>query len=901
MTGMWRPSSSSASIQAELDDVTSLDQDRILRSFLALVLATLRTNAFQRDADGEPHPYLSFKLDPHAVPDLPKPKPRFEIWVYSPRVEGVHLRFGSVARGGLRWSDRREDFRTEVLGLVKAQMVKNAVIVPVGAKGGFYAKQLPEPVIDRDAWLAEGVACYRTFVSALLDITDNLVDGAVVPPVDVVRHDGDDPYLVVAADKGTATFSDIANGIAIDYGFWLGDAFASGGSAGYDHKEMGITARGAWESVKRHFRELGVDTQSQDFTVVGVGDMSGDVFGNGMLLSEHIRLVAAFDHRHVFVDPTPESAPSHAERRRLFDLPRSSWDDYDKSLISEGGGVWPRSAKSIPISPQMRAALGLADGVERMTPAELVHAILLAPVDLLWNGGIGTYVKASDETHSDAGDKANDAVRVDGLELRVRVVGEGGNLGLTQLGRIEAARNGVRLNTDAIDNSAGVDTSDHEVNIKILLDRVVQQGDLTPEGRNDVLAEMTDDVAKHVLRDNYEQNVLLGNARAQAPALLTVHRRLIRDLERRGLLDRALEFLPSDGEIDERYAAHEGLTSPELSVLVAYAKLTLDADLLDRGVADEPWTESLLRSYFPPLLVSRFGDRLDGHRLRREIIVSSLSNGLVNRGGITFAFRACEETGAAPIEVARAYAVVREIFGMQHLWDRIEALDALVPTSAQTGLFLECRRLLDRATRWLLQERRTSIDVLAEIEHFAPVLRVSPLISKYLRGVELDRFERRTAEFVETGAPADLAAEVAGLLDAFSLLDICEIAASSNETPELVAELYFALSERFEVDRMLNRITQLPREDRWSALARMSLRYDLYSALALLTRAVQRAAPSGDPDSRIAAWEELNAEGLGRTRTTLAEITASDTADLASLSVALRVLRTLVSSGADPR
>ena len=890
-----------ASIQAELDDVTSLDQDRILRSFLALVLATLRTNAFQRDAAGEPHPYLSFKLDPHAVPDLPKPKPRFEIWVYSPRVEGVHLRFGSVARGGLRWSDRREDFRTEVLGLVKAQMVKNAVIVPVGAKGGFYAKQLPEPVIDRDAWLAEGVACYRTFVSALLDITDNLVHGTVVPPVDVVRHDGDDPYLVVAADKGTATFSDIANGIAIDYGFWLGDAFASGGSAGYDHKEMGITARGAWESVKRHFRELGVDTQSQDFTVVGVGDMSGDVFGNGMLLSEHIRLVAAFDHRHVFVDPTPEPAPSHAERRRLFDLPRSSWDDYDKSLISEGGGVWPRSAKSIPISAPMRAALGLSDGIERMTPAELVHAILLAQVDLLWNGGIGTYVKASDESHGDAGDKANDGVRVDGLELRVRVVGEGGNLGLTQLGRVEAARNGVRLNTDAIDNSAGVDTSDHEVNIKILLDRVVQQGDLTPEGRNDVLAEMTDDVSRHVLRDNYEQNVLLGNARAQAPALLTVHRRLIRDLERRGLLDRALEFLPSDAEIDERYAAHEGLTSPELSVLVAYAKLTLDADLLDRGVADEPWTESLLRGYFPPLLVSRFGDRLDGHRLRREIIVSSLANGLINRGGITFAFRACEETGAAPIEVARAYAVVREIFGMQHLWDRIEALDALVPTSAQTGLFLECRRLLDRATRWLLQERRTSIDVLAEIEHFAPVLRVAPLISKYLRGVELDRFERRTAEFVESGAPADLAAEVAGLLDAFSLLDICEIAASSAETPELVAELYFALSERFEVDRMLNRITQLPREDRWSALARMSLRYDLYSALALLTRAVQRAAPTGDPDSRIAVWEKLNAEGLGRTRTTLAEITASDTADLASLSVALRVLRTLVSSGADSR
>jgi glutamate dehydrogenase len=891
-----------AGIQADLDEVTSLDQDRILRSFLALIQATLRTSTFQRGRDGELHPYLAFKLDSHAVPDLPKPKPLFEVWVYSPRVEGVHLRFGPVARGGLRWSDRREDFRTEVLGLVKAQMVKNAVIVPVGAKGGFCPKQLPDLAVDRDAWLAEGVACYRTFVSALLDVTDNLVDGAVVPPPDVVRHDGDDPYLVVAADKGTATFSDIANGIAAEYGFWLGDAFASGGSAGYDHKTMGITARGAWESVKRHFRELGVDTQSQEFTVVGIGDMSGDVFGNGMLLSPHTHLVAAFDHRHIFVDPTPDAAASFAERQRLFGLPRSSWDDFDKALISQGGGVWPRTAKSIPVSPQMCEVLGLEPGTTGLTTVELVHAILLAPVDLLWNGGIGTYVKASSESHAEAGDKANDAVRVNGRELRARVVGEGGNLGLTQLGRVEAAQRDIRLNTDAIDNSAGVDTSDHEVNIKILLDRIAHRGDLTPEGRNELLGEMTDDVAHHVLRDNYEQNVLLGNARAQAASLLTVHQRLIRELERRGLLDRALEFLPSDADIDGRYAAGEGLTSPELSVLVAYSKLTLGEDLLATSVSDEPWSAALLQGYFPALLVERYSDQLDGHRLRREIVVKCLVNALVNRGGITFAFRACEETGAAPVEVARAYAVVREVFGMQHLWDRIEALDALVPTTAQTALSLECRRLLDRATRWLLQERRAAIDVLAEVEHFSPVARLTSLVPKFLRGIERERLERRTADFVSVGAPLDLAAEVAALLDAFSLLDICEIAASSGEDPESVAELYFALSERFEVDRMLSRITLLPREDRWSALARMSLRYDLYAALALLTRSVQRSS-SGTvgPDERIEAWESLNAEGLARARATLDEIAMSDTSDLASLSVALRVIRTLVSGGAGSR
>ncbi|CAM5682784.1 NAD-glutamate dehydrogenase [Streptomyces hirsutus] len=576
-------------VDAALDEVASLDEDRILRSFLTVIKATLRTNFFQEASGGRPHDYVSMKFDPQAMPDLPAPRPAFEIWVYSPRVEGVHLRFGKVARGGLRWSDRREDFRTEILGLVKAQMVKNTVIVPVGAKGGFVAKQLPDPSVDRDAWMAEGIAAYKTFISALLDITDNMVAGEVVPPVDVVRHDGDDTYLVVAADKGTARFSDTANEVAQAYGFWLGDAFASGGSAGYDHKGMGITARGAWESVKRHFRELGVDAQTQDFTVVGIGDMSGDVFGNGMLLSEHIRLVAAFDHRHIFIDPTPDAALGHAERRRLFELPRSSWADYNTDLLSAGGGVFPRTAKSIPVNAQIREALGLDSGVTKMTPADLMKAILKAPVDLLWNGGIGTYVKASSESNADVGDKANDTtIRVDGKDLRVAVVGEGGNLGVTQLGRIEVALHGGRINTDAIDNSAGVDTSDHEENIKILLNTLVANGDMTVKQRNKLLASMTDEVGRLVLRTNYAQNTALANALAQSKDMLHAQQRFMKHLVREGHLDRALEFLPTDRQIRERLSAGQGLTGPETAVLMAYTKITVADELLEHLAARGP-------------------------------------------------------------------------------------------------------------------------------------------------------------------------------------------------------------------------------------------------------------------------------------------------------------------------
>ena len=889
-------------ISGQLEDVDSLDADRILRALLGMISATLRTNFFQHDSAGTPHSYVALKMDPRRVPDLPEPLPAYEIWVYSPRVEGVHLRFGDVARGGLRWSDRREDFRTEVLGLVKAQMVKNAVIVPTGAKGGFVAKQLPDPS-DREAWLAEGVASYKTFISALLDVTDNLVrtqDGGreVVPPERVVRHDGDDTYLVVAADKGTATFSDIANSVSAAYGFWLGDAFASGGSVGYDHKAMGITARGAWESVKRHFREAGIDTQTQDFTVVGVGDMSGDVFGNGMLLSEHVRLVAAFDHRHIFVDPEPDAASSFAERRRLFDLPRSSWADYDTSLISAGGGVHPRSAKSVPIPPQVAGALGLAKGVTRMTPAELMKAVLAAPVDLLWNGGIGTYVKASTESDAQVGDKANDAIRVNGADLRASVVGEGGNLGFTQLGRIEAAMHGVRVNTDAIDNSAGVDCSDHEVNIKILLDQVVADGDLTGKQRNGLLAAMTDDVGALVLRDNYEQNVLLGNARRQAHGMLPVHQRFIRALEAQGRLQRSLEYLPSDPEIAERDGEKQGLTSPEFSVLVAYAKMALADALLDSDLPDDAWFARVLRAYFPDELVERYDDRLAAHPLRRQIVTTWLVNDMINRGGITFAYRAMEETGATAEQVMRAYVVCREVFDLKQYVAAVESLDNVVGTDVQTTVYLEFRRLLDRSVRWFLENRPGDLDVAAEIERFGPVVaQYRDRTSELLVGSERKRLTKRTSQLQAGGVPEDLAIRCAGLLDEFSLLDVTETTAMTGLPTEQVVAVYFTLSERYGVDAMLTRIGQLDRSNRWQALARGALRDDLYAALEALTRSVLTSTEPDTPEKRIAVWEKVNASQLVRAKTTLDEVRRLEHGDLAALSVALRLLRGVIRSG----
>ncbi|KGN37003.1 NAD-glutamate dehydrogenase [Knoellia subterranea] len=902
-------------ITSALDDVSSLDEDRIIRAFLAVMQATLRTNFFQTvaagaetdvDQDGvaDSKPYVSLKLNPKAIPDLPAPRPAYEIWVYSPQVEGVHLRFGSVARGGLRWSDRREDFRTEILGLVKAQMVKNAVIVPTGSKGGFYAKQLPDPAVSREDWLAEGQSAYRTFISGLLDLTDNRVGTEIQPPTRVVRHDEDDPYLVVAADKGTATFSDIANGVAQSYGFWLDDAFASGGSAGYDHKAMGITARGAWESVKRHFREMGVDTQTEDFTVVGVGDMSGDVFGNGMLLSEHIRLVAAFDHRHVFVDPNPVAAQSFQERKRLFELPRSSWDDYDRSLISEGGGVFARSLKSIAVTPQMREALGLPEGVATMTPTELIHAIVLAPVDLFWNGGIGTYVKASSESHLEIGDRANDAIRVNGDELRVQVVGEGGNLGLSQLGRIEAALSGVRVNTDAIDNSAGVDTSDHEVNIKILLGDVVRRGDLTVEERNTLLASMTDDVAEHVLRDNYEQNVLLGNARAQEVSMAPVHQRLMGWLEERGELDRGLEFLPTDAEIEKRTSEGIGLKSPEFAVLVAYAKLALKKDILESALPDDPYFAGTLADYFPAALREAYAAELGDHPLRREIVTNSVVNSMVNRGGITFAFRAQEEAAGSPEQVARAFIVCREVFDLRGYVEEIEALDNVLPTSVQTQLYLEFRRLLDRAVRWLLAARPGQLDITTEVERFAPVVAdLGPRIPELLQGGERERVTAQVATWEEAGVPAGLAQRAASLLDSYSLLDVVDIATDLDHTPLEVAEVYFRMSERFSIDTMLNRVAALPRDDRWDSLARGALRDDLYGVLEAFTRSAFEFEEDLDgdgtvtADERIESWSRANADAIERGSGQLTGIRALEKPNSAALSVGLRALRSMVRSG----
>ncbi|MEV7324466.1 NAD-glutamate dehydrogenase [Streptomyces sp. NPDC093970] len=883
-------------LDAALDQVASLDEDRILRSFLTVINATLRTNFFQESAEGTPHAYVSMKFDPQAIPDLPAPRPAFEIWVYSPRVEGVHLRFGKVARGGLRWSDRREDFRTEILGLVKAQMVKNTVIVPVGAKGGFVAKQLPDPGVDRDAWLAEGIASYKTFISALLDITDNMVAGEVVPPQDVVRHDEDDTYLVVAADKGTATFSDIANEVAGSYNFWLGDAFASGGSAGYDHKGMGITARGAWESVKRHFRELGVDTQTEDFTVVGIGDMSGDVFGNGMLLSEHIRLVAAFDHRHIFIDPVPDAATSYAERRRLFELPRSSWADYNTELLSTGGGIFPRSAKAIQVNGHIREALGIEEKVAKLTPAELMKAILEAPVDLLWNGGIGTYVKASTESNADVGDKANDAIRVDGADLRAKVVGEGGNLGLTQLGRIEFARQGGKINTDAIDNSAGVDTSDHEVNIKILLNGVVADGDMTVKQRNKLLAEMTDEVGSLVLRNNYAQNVAIANALAQSKDMLHAQQRFIRHLVREGHLDRALEFLPTDRQIRERLGSGQGLSSPETAVLLAYTKITVADELLATTLPDDPYLSGLLHAYFPTALRDRFAAALATHPLRREITTTVLVNDTVNTGGTTYLHRLREETGASLEEIVRAQTAARAIFRSAPVWDAVEELDNKVDAAVQTRIRLHSRRLVERGTRWLLNNRPQPLQLLENVDFFSErVEQVWQQLPKLLRGADLEWYQHVYDELSAAGVPDELATRVAGFSSAFPALDIVSVADRMGKEPLDVAEVYYDLADRLGVSQLMDRIIELPRDDRWQSMARASIREDLFAAHAMLTADVLAAGDgTATPEQRYQAWEEKNAAILGRARATLEEIRGSDSFDLANLSVAMRTMRTLL-------
>ena len=876
-------------IEQALDKVTQLSEDRVLRQLLALMQATLRTNFWRTGAGasgqpGERRPFVSFKFDCARVPGLPEPRPLFEIFVYSTRFEGIHLRGGKVARGGLRWSDRAEDFRTEVLGLVKAQMVKNTVIVPVGSKGGFVLKKAP-PASDREAYLREGVACYQDYLRGLLDLTDNRVGDQVVPPPAVVRHDADDPYLVVAADKGTATFSDYANAISKEYGHWLGDAFASGGSAGYDHKKMAITARGAWESVKRHFREMGVDTQSRDFSVAGIGDMSGDVFGNGMLLSRHIRLLAAFDHRHIFLDPDPDAATSFAERQRLFELPRSSWADYDDKLISAGGGVWPRSAKSVPISPQVRAVLGM--DAESLTPTELVSAILKAPVDLLYNGGIGTYVKAGDETHAEVGDRANDPLRVDGSQLRCKVLGEGGNLGATQRGRIEAASAGVRLYTDAIDNSAGVDTSDHEVNIKILLGLVIADGEMTEKQRNTLLAEMTDEVAALVLRDNYFQTQSLSMTRRMGGRLLDQQARFIRHLEKQGRLNRAIEFLPGDDEIEARRKQGLGLTGPELAVLLAYSKMWLFENLLDSDVPEDPWIAAALSRYFPRRLAERFGPWIERHPLRREIIATHVLNSMVNRVGATFVHRLTETTGSAPAQVVRAYLLTREIFGYVPMWQRVEALDNVVPDAVQGEMLLESGRLITRAVTWFVRSRRLAEPMEATFRRFAPSVQV---LRARLAGSAQDL--PRAAEWVAAGVPAELAAEVAMMEALFAALDVAEVADDTGRALDEVAEVHAEIGQRLGLTRLRSQINGLPTDGHWQGLAKAALGDDL-AGLQRALSASALAQPGQGAGDRLAAWEQRNAAGLLRARRMLAE-TGDKGADLAMLSVTLRELRNLV-------
>ena len=878
-----------AAIMTALDAVANLDEDRILRQFLSVIKVTLRTNYFQR-AEGAIKPYLSFKLDSAQVPGLPEPRPLCEIFVYSPRFEGIHLRGGKVARGGLRWSDRMEDFRTEVLGLMKAQMVKNVVIVPVGSKGGFFVKNAP-PASEREAVLKEGVACYHVFLRGLLDITDNLVAGAVVPPIDVVRKDENDPYLVVAADKGTASFSDYANGVSKEYGFWLGDAFASGGSAGYDHKKMAITARGAWESVKRHFRELGLDTQQEDFTVVGIGDMSGDVFGNGMLLSGHIKLLAALDHRHIFIDPNPDPAASLAERERLFKLPRSSWADYDAQLISPGGGIYPRSAKSISLSAEARAALGIE--VELLTPLELIHALLLAPVDLLYNGGIGTYVKSTRQSHADVGDRANDAIRVNGGELRCRVVAEGGNLGFTQLGRIEYALRGGHINTDAIDNSAGVDCSDHEVNIKILLNSVMEDGELTEKQRNKLLIEMTDEVARLVLRDNYFQTQILSVTRAQGIRLLDEQTRYIRYLSNNGKLNRRIEYLPFDEEIAERKTSGAGLSTPELAVLLAYHKMELFELLMASSVPEDPYIRTALERYFPQPLQERYPVHIQRHPLRREIIATHVVNSMVNRVGPTFVFRLQQETGAAAADIVRAYIATREVFGQISLWQAIEALDNLVADTTQKALVEQSLQLIQRGTLWFLRHRESLADLSATLRRFtASVELLAQTLHEVVASSYREKLDEKVEKFVELGVSKALAQRIAGLEELYSALDIVEVAGDLERPVDLVAKVYFALGGLLDLHWFSHQIAILQTDTHWQGLARAALSDDLSSQVRGLTAQVLLDSPDlSDPALLVDAWKARRAFQFERCHQLFAEIRKAPAPDISMLSVALRELR----------
>lgn len=881
-------------IQTALDNVANLDEDRILKHYLSVLTAMLRTNFYQADDAGNIKDYVSFKLDPTQIPAAPLPRPKFEIFVYAPWVEGVHMRGGKVARGGLRWSDRMEDFRTEVLGLVKAQMVKNAVIVPAGAKGGFVAKQL-QKYASREEIQNEVVRCYTTFISGLLDITDNLVQNKVVPPTSVQRFDEDDPYLVVAADKGTATFSDLANSISEKYGFWLGDAFASGGSNGYDHKKMGITARGAWESVKRQFQEIGIDCQNNDFTAVGIGDMAGDVFGNGMLLSKHTRLVAAFNHMHIFIDPTPDSATSFKERQRLFNLPRSSWEDYDKKLISKGGGIFSRNDKAIPLNADIRKALGIEGNVKSLPPMELISAILKAPVDLLWNGGIGTYVKSEDETHADVGDSGNNALRVNGKELRCKIVGEGGNLGLTQLGRIEFAQNGGLMSTDAIDNSAGVDSSDHEVNIKILLNRIVESGDMTEKQRNKLLAEMTDEVADLVLRHNQGQSHVLSLANSQAPEKLSDHQRLMASLVREGRLNSQIEFLPSMSQIKKRLNKKQGLTRPEISVLLAYSKIKLSEQLVEDGIGQDADIISKVQEYFPQPLSLRFATEMYDHPLIEEIVAGHVTNNIGNRMGPTFSTYVQEETSVSALNLIRAYLAAEEIFSIQALWDDINSLDFQISNALQNQLLINVQQLLEKATLWLLRNTRGDLSIQKLTDNYLPgVASIKAQMQTLLAPNAQEHLADIIKELTDQQVPTAIAEQVAGLHYLFYGLDIIRVAQNTQQEVINVAQTYFALEANLDLHWLRHRVQDLHTSDMWEYKAKLGLGDEIDSSLRTLTQEVIQASTGTNSMARLEQWRELNHDGITHYQIIFNDLKAESELTLAMISVAIRELRNLM-------
>lgn len=877
-------------IEQSLDDVASLDEDRILRRLLEVLLATLRTNYFQRTSDGLYKPYISFKFDPSVISDLPLPKPMYEIFVYSPRVEGVHLRGGKVARGGIRWSDRREDFRTEVLGLMKAQQVKNSVIVPVGAKGGFFPKQLRADS-DRDETMKEVIYCYTTFIRGLLDITDNIKNNQIVPPIDVVRYDDDDSYLVVAADKGTATFSDIANAISQEYDFWLGDAFASGGSAGYDHKKMGITARGAWESVKRHFRELNINPQTTPFTVIGIGDMAGDVFGNGMLLSHYTKLIGAYNHQHIFLDPDPDPAISFEERQRLFNLPRSAWSDYNPKLLSAGGGVFNRSAKSIKLTPEIKQALSVENDI--LAPNDLIRAMLKAPVDLIWNGGIGTFVKASTETHADVGDRSNDGIRIDGCELRAKVVGEGGNLGFTQLGRVEYSLNDGIIYTDFIDNSAGVDCSDHEVNIKILLNKIVADGGLKLEQRDKLLEKMTDEVSQLVLRDNYEQTQMLSLEASVGQQTMDLFRRYMNELEKTGRLKRKLEFLPDDKTLLERKAVNKGLTRPEIAILLAYCKMYLKQDILASDVPENAYFTKYLLLAFPKPLCQKYLPQMEQHSLRREIIATQLGKSVSDRMGINFVERLQRETGASVAFIMRAYVVAESIYDMDNLWRQIEALDSKVATATQQKMMLQLYYLVRRATRWLLRNCQANLNIQETIDAFSkPIHELIKQLPKLLTETDKELINQQKQSLLELGVPADLARNIANSNTLFTSLDIVEAAIQHDFPVASVAKVYYLLGNYLELDWLREQMNAFPMDNIWDELARSCFRDDLDRAQRKLSVSVLNLQENNKKsfEELISAWLFQHQDLIKRWQNFLADVKSSPNVGFVSYSVILREL-----------